>query len=99
MRKLIIGIIILSIFDAVATAAGVASGEVVEANAVLAGAVMSSPWLACGIVCAGVCGLMLLVLRLYQTHNKPRWVPYALSLVLVERVAIAAMHVVGLAAL
>jgi len=99
MKKLIIGIIVLSIFDAIATAAGVSSGEVIDANTLLAGAVMSSPWIACGFVCLGVCSLMVLVLRLYNKHNKPKWVPYALSLVFAERVIIAAVHFAGIAAL
>ena len=94
MKRLIIAICFLSVFDAVCTAAGVTSGEVIEAIGLLASAVMTYPWLVCGLVCAGVCGLMWWIYSVRRSAGK--WLPFALSAVLIERIVIAAVHIVGI---
>lgn len=94
MKKIVISIMLLSVFDAVCTAIGVSSGNVIETNQLFSSSVMGSPWVSCGLVCAGVCALLWLV---YKLGSKYRWVHYALIAVLIERIAIAAVHIVGIA--
>lgn len=84
---------LLSVFDAVCTAAGVSSGNVVEKNQLFSSAVMAAPWVSCSLVCAVVCALLWLI---YKLGSKYKWVKYALVVVLFERITIVVMHIVGI---
>lgn len=94
MKKMVIAIIILSAFDAVCTAIGVSDGEVIEANPLFVPSVMSSPWVSCALICLAVCACMWLI---YHFGKKIKWVNYGVIAILLERIAIATVHIVGIA--
>jgi hypothetical protein len=82
---------ILTIFDAVCTMIGVQNGYITEGNGLMAKLfAISVPW---------TCAIMILwtgALLVWITAQKFKWIPYALSFVLVLKLIVAAMHITWL---
>ncbi|NLK87118.1 MAG: hypothetical protein GX279_06455 [Clostridiaceae bacterium] len=94
MRKLIKSIIILSVFDAAATIAGIEFNYISEGNPVVASFVIQDPFVVCTFVCVIVVALILLV---YRFGKKIRWIKYSLYLILAVKAVVVCLHVTMIA--
>lgn len=89
MKSIFIGIYLLTVFDAAATAIGIKQGYLNEANPLLRELVSTMPAVSCTCLCLLV-GLFLLFL--YRLRNRIRWLGYALSAILLVKMVVFGMH-------
>ncbi|SMC39582.1 DUF5658 family protein [Papillibacter cinnamivorans] len=90
MKKLLFIIFILTVFDAVCTAAGMLCGAVQEANPVMVQFMAWHPGAASALVCAAVGGILL---GLYRVRSRIKWLFSAMTAVLIAKIGIAVIHV------
>lgn len=89
MRKLVLIIIVLSIFDAAATAAGISLNYIREANPVIGSLVMCDPFAASTLACLLAVALLILI---YSFRKRIRWIKYGLTLILAVKAMILCLH-------
>lgn len=94
MRKLITSIIILSVFDAAATIAGIKLDYISEANPFIGSLVIRDPFMVCTFACLIVVALILVI---YRFRKKVRWVRYSFYLILTVKAAVVCLHVIIIA--
>jgi hypothetical protein len=91
MKKLLLGILALTLLDAAATAAGVRLGYLEEVNPLLYGSMNRHPFISSLLICLVTAMLLYL---LYKLRTRVNWLKYAMSGVLAIKSAIVCLHII-----
>lgn len=89
-KKLFWAIFIATIIDAVSTAAGIQMGFIEEANPIMYKAMAFHPALSALLIIVLVGAVLY---GIYKVRSKIRWLPIAMSFVLIVKIFIAGLHV------